>query len=54
VELATPQWPDFFVYQQAELDVYERQFLQNSGILIGAFKHIHDDDKISLCSHCIQ
>jgi hypothetical protein len=41
------QWPDF-VYQQAVLDVYEREFLKTSGILIGAFKHIHDDDKNTL------
>ncbi len=37
-------WPDF-VYKQAELDSYERHFLQTSGMLTGAFKHIHDDDK---------
>jgi len=42
-----PQWPDF-VYQQAELEVYEREFLKTSGILIGAFKHIHDDEKNTL------
>lgn len=27
-----PEWPGF-VYQEAELDVYERQFLQTSGVL---------------------
>mgnify|MGYP003579538039 CR=1 FL=1 len=42
-----PKWSDF-VCQQAELDVYERQFLQTSGVLIGAFKHIRDDDKNTL------
>jgi len=42
-----PEWP-VFVYQEAELDVYERQFLQTSGALMGAFKHIRDDDKNTL------
>lgn len=42
-----PEWP-VFVYQEAELDVYERRFLQTSGLLIGAFKHIRDDDKNTL------
>jgi Fic family protein len=42
-----PQWSNF-VYQQAELEVYEREFLKTSGILIGAFTHIHDDDKNTL------
>jgi len=42
-----PRWPDF-VYQQAELEVYEREFGKTSGILFGAFKHIHDDDKNTL------
>lgn len=41
------KWPDF-VFQQAELDVYEHQFLQTSGIIIGAYKHLHDYDKNTL------
>ena len=42
-----PRWPDFD-YQQAELEIYEREFLKTSGILIGAFKHIHYDEKNTL------
>lgn len=42
-----PLWPNFD-YQQGELEVYEREFLKTSGILIGAFKHIHDDEKNTL------
>lgn len=42
-----PRWPDFD-YQQAELEVFEREFLTTSGMLIGAYKHIHDDDKNTL------
>lgn len=41
------KWPDF-IYNQVDLDSYERQFLQTSGILFGAFRHIQDDDKKNL------
>lgn len=40
-------WPEFS-YNQTELDRYERQFLQSFGMLLGAFKHIRDDDKSTL------
>jgi len=37
-------WPQFS-YRKAALDDLEAQFLRQSGVLAGAYKHIGDDDK---------
>lgn len=40
-------WPDF-TYEGAKIDVLEKQFLQGSGVFMGAFKHLSNDDKNNL------
>jgi len=40
-------WPRFS-YEKAALDELEAQFLRQSGLLAGAYKHISDDDKDTL------
>jgi Fic family protein len=40
-------WPDF-TYESTKIDTLEKQFLQSSGVLIGAFKHLSNDDKNQL------
>lgn len=37
-------WPDF-TYEASALEAYEAAFLKESGIIIGAFRHLRDDDK---------
>jgi Fic family protein len=40
-------WP-YFSYDQSQLEVFERQFLKNEGFLLGAFRHLNEDDKTTL------
>lgn len=40
-------WPNF-TYKSSKTDGLEKQFLQCSGVLIGAFKHLNEDDKSQL------
>jgi Fic family protein len=42
-----PDWPRFS-YDAAALEPLERRFLLNSGELIGAFRHVGDDDRDTL------
>ncbi len=42
-----PDWPKFD-HNQADLNELEAQFLYKSGILIGAYKHISEEDKITM------
>jgi Fic family protein len=37
-------WPEF-TYDKAQLEPLEAQFLKSEGILLGAFKHLSQDDK---------
>ncbi len=39
-------WPDFR-FEKSALDALEAQFLRQSGLLMGAYRHISDDDKLS-------
>jgi len=39
-----PDWPDF-TYKDTALQAFEATFLQQSGVIIGAFRHLDDDDK---------
>lgn len=41
------EWPNF-TYQSDEMSEIEKQFLQNSGMLIGAFQHVDADEKDNL------
>ncbi len=40
-------WPRFR-YQKSALEELEAQFLKGSGLLLGATKHLHDEDEITL------
>jgi Fic family protein len=40
-------WPDFR-YDRSELEALENQFLKSEGLLLGAFKHLNEDDKSTL------
>src|SRR5271170_6076203 len=40
-------WPDFS-YKKAPLEGLEAKFLRQSGLLMGAYKHVSDDDKNNL------
>ena len=40
-------WPEF-TYKASALEVFEAAFLKESGIIIGAFRHLNDDDKDQL------
>lgn len=40
-------WPNF-TYDSKKLDPHEAEFLRGSGLLQGAFRHLHQDDKNSL------
>lgn len=40
-------WPNF-TYRTKTLETLEKQFLQESGVVIGAFKHLREDDKNTL------
>lgn len=40
-------WPDF-TYKASALDAFEAAFLRESGVIIGAFRHLDDDDKDQL------
>lgn len=40
-------WPNF-KYDKSALEGLENNFLKNSGILIGAFKHLSEDNKKKL------
>jgi Fic family protein len=44
------QWPDWphFKYDPQPLDALEKQFLQNSGYLLGAFRHISSSEQEQL------
>lgn len=42
-----PDWPNFS-YNRAQLDALETQFLHNSGVLVGAFKHLTSDETSQL------
>jgi Fic family protein len=42
-----PDWPAFS-YDAAALEPLEKQFLLHSGELIGAFRHVGDDDRYML------
>src|SRR5271167_4343203 len=42
-----PDWPNF-IYDSKALEPLERQFLLQSGELVGAFKHIGADDQDTL------
>lgn len=45
-------WPEFR-YDSAKLDALEAEFLRQSGIFIGAIRHVSDDDKQQLCVELI-
>ena len=40
-------WPSFR-FDLEELSVFEQEFFKNSGLLVGAFKHIVEDEKSNL------
>lgn len=40
-------WPDFS-YDRSRLEQMEADFLRSSGVLIGTFKHIGDEEKVAL------
>lgn len=40
-------WPNFS-YQQTKLQKFEENFLYNSGIIFGAYKHLNDEEKETL------
>jgi Fic family protein len=42
-----PDWPDF-TYSKARFDELEAQFLRQSGVLLGSYRHVHEDDKAIL------
>ncbi len=42
-----PDWPDFR-WNSAALTALEASFLQQSGVLIGSIKHLHDDDRATI------
>lgn len=42
-----PDWPKFS-YRKASLEALEAKFLRQSGLLLGAWKHINDEDKNAL------
>lgn len=41
------EWPHF-KYKKSEIEVLEKRFLQESGVLGGSFKHINDTEKAQL------
>ena len=45
-------WPEFR-YDRAKLDALEAEFLRQSGVFIGSFRHVGDDDKQQLCVELI-
>lgn len=40
-------WPHF-TYDKTKLEAFEEQFLKSEGLLLGAFKHLTEDDKNTL------
>src|SRR3990167_4259099 len=42
-----PDWPGF-TYDRSQLEALEAQFLKSEGILLGAFRHLSEDDKNTL------
>ncbi len=42
-----PDWPDF-TYSKARFEQLEAQFLRQSGVLLGSYRHVREDDKAVL------
>ena len=40
-------WPDF-TYEASALEAFEATFLKESGVIIGTFRHLDNDDKDQL------
>jgi len=45
-------WPEFR-YDRAKLDALEAEFLRQSGVFTGSFRHVGDDDKQQICVELI-
>ena len=42
-----PEWPDF-QYDSSDLKAFEDEFLRRSGLLLGAYLHVTEDEKLTL------
>ena len=47
-----PDWPDF-TYSKARFEELEAQFLRQSGVLFGSYRHVRDGDKAVLAIELI-